>query len=244
MPDIAFQPNIADEAEYERFRAGLVRVHQPADEHEAVLVEEFIGAAWDLQKSRRVARIYWSYVGEHYRKGEIGIAQAQFQEKETRFRCHFKYRLSAERSYYRALNALNNAKKLRGQAATPLESSAPLPDLSGGSEKLKAEAAGGCNAGAAPRSESAYSEALVDPRAVMFALVLLALRQSQIRSPRPSAKQVPAAPASARSIARLRSKRYPFNRSAAEPVSAPGCPDAPASRPEDLSDSRSCVCVT
>ncbi len=124
------------EAEHEALRAGLLEAHQPQNAHERVLVEEFIDATWDLKAARRVDREFWFYVGGHYGAGPSGIAQAQFQEKEGRFRTHLRDRASCERSYYRALAALkalgrNLPRTLiangRPSAADPPQSPAPEP---------------------------------------------------------------------------------------------------------------------
>src|SRR5215467_9487430 len=90
------------ENEYDRLHGELMEAHQPRNAHERILVEEFIDACWDLKAARRVGREFWCYAGEQYGRAECGVAEAQFHEKEARFRIHLRFKADAERSYYRA----------------------------------------------------------------------------------------------------------------------------------------------
>ncbi len=103
------QPSL--EAEYQTLHAELLAVHQPRDAHERLLVEEFVDACWDWKAARRVDREFWIYAGSHHGGGHSGVAEAQFKEKEARFRTHLRYRADCERSYYRALGALKNLSR-------------------------------------------------------------------------------------------------------------------------------------
>ena len=125
-----------DEQEFAEFRRGLDEAHQPANMHEHFLVEEFAQAAWELRRVRRIDRAFWYYVGEHYNRGETGIAEALAHEKESKFRVHLRLRSQVERSYYRALQALERMHRNRGRAvrqpvtasastANPLSCTAP-----------------------------------------------------------------------------------------------------------------------
>jgi hypothetical protein len=112
-----------DEQEFAEFRRGLDEAHQPANMHEHFLVEEFAQAAWELRRVRRIDREFWQYIGGHYNRGEAGIAEALAQEKESKFRIHLRLRAQVERSYYRALDALermhrNHGRTVREIAAT------------------------------------------------------------------------------------------------------------------------------
>ena len=109
-----------DEQEFAEFRRGLDEAHQPANMHEHFLVEEFAQAAWELRRVRRIDREFWQYVGGHYNRGETGIAEALAQEKESKFRIHLRLRAQVERSYYRALDALERMRRNRDRAARQL----------------------------------------------------------------------------------------------------------------------------
>jgi hypothetical protein len=97
-------------------------------------------------------------VGDHYRPGPAGVALAQFQEKEARFRIHLRYRVDAERSYYRALEALN-ALTRRSSARPPrITAAAASVGQSGASTPAAAPRARSHSAGqteaAAPLSQA------------------------------------------------------------------------------------------
>ena len=110
------QTELTLEMEYDRLYDELMEAHQPRNAHERVLVEEFVDACWDLKAARRVDREFWSYVGGHYGRAECGVAEAQFHEREVRFRIHLRFRTNAERSYYRALAAVKSSKRERPRA--------------------------------------------------------------------------------------------------------------------------------
>jgi hypothetical protein len=116
-PNEACLLSCEDEKQFTEFRRGLDEAHQPANLHEHILVEEFAQAAWELRRVRRIDRDFWEYVGGHYNRGEAGIAQALFQEKESRFRTHLRLKTQAERSYYRALDALERMHRDRDRQA-------------------------------------------------------------------------------------------------------------------------------
>jgi len=104
-----------DPAEFAELRRELEHTHQPANAHERILVEEFAHSYWELRRVRRIDREFWEYVGSHYSGGEAGIAEALVQEKEARFRTHLRLRTQAERSYYRALAALERMHRDRNR---------------------------------------------------------------------------------------------------------------------------------
>ncbi len=114
------------ETEYDTLRAELLEAHQPRNAHERVLVEEFVDAVWDLKAARRVDREFWFYAGSHYASGPAGIAQAQFEENESRFRTHLRHLAMAQRSYYRALDAL---KALRRDLPRAVPATDPAPQV-------------------------------------------------------------------------------------------------------------------
>jgi hypothetical protein len=125
-----------DPAEFEDLLRSLEQTHQPSNAHERILVEEFASAYWEFRRARRIDREFWEYVGGHYNPGEAGIAQALAQEKESRFRIHLRLRAQAERSYYRALDALERmlrnrdrvSNKAARSARTPREIAVTAPD--------------------------------------------------------------------------------------------------------------------
>ena len=102
-----------DPAEFEQLHRSLEQAHQPENAHECILVEEFAQAYWELKRVRRIGRDFWFYVGEHYNSGTSGIAEAIVQQKDARFRTHFRLRAQAERAYYRALDALERMHRNR-----------------------------------------------------------------------------------------------------------------------------------
>ena len=104
-----------DATEFARLRRELDETHQPADVHERILVENFAHAWWELLRARRIDSQFWEYVGGHHGRGETGIAEALAQEKETRFRTALRLRTQAERSYYRALAALDRMHRDRAE---------------------------------------------------------------------------------------------------------------------------------
>jgi hypothetical protein len=114
-----------DDKEFAEFRRGLDEAHQPANMHEHFLVEEFAQAAWELRRVRRIDREFWHYIGGHYNRGETGIAEALAQEKESKFRIHLRLRAQAERSYYRALDALERMHRNRDRGARQTVATAP-----------------------------------------------------------------------------------------------------------------------
>ncbi len=124
------------EAEHEALRAGLLEVHQPRSAHQQVLVDVFIDAVWDLKAARRVDREFWFQAGSHYAPGAAGIAEAQFKEKEGRFRIHLRHLAMAERSYYRALDALKALHRHQPRALPAAgETSQPQPPAAPRSEQ-------------------------------------------------------------------------------------------------------------
>src|SRR6516162_7214741 len=114
-----------DDKEFAEFRRGLDEAHQPANMHEHFLVEEFAQAAWELRRVRRIDREFWQYIGSHYNRGETGIAEALAQEKESKFRIHLRLRAQVERSYYRALDALERMHRNRRRGVRQTVATAP-----------------------------------------------------------------------------------------------------------------------
>jgi hypothetical protein len=106
-----------DAAEFEELQRSLEQTHLPANPHERILVEEFAQSAWELRRVRRIDRDFWEYIGGHYNRAEAGIAEALAQEKESKFRTHLRLRAQVERSYYRALAAVERMHRDRDRVS-------------------------------------------------------------------------------------------------------------------------------
>jgi len=116
-----------DPAEFIELLRGLEETHQPANAHERILVEEFAHAAWEQRRVRRIDREFWEFIGSHRKPGAAGIAEALAEEKETRFRTHLRLRTQAERSYYRALAALERMHRDRNRRPVQIRREDVIP---------------------------------------------------------------------------------------------------------------------
>lgn len=120
-----------DPAEFREHLHGLFSAHKPADAHERWLVEELAAASWTWRRARANDKEFWEYIGGHYNRGNLGIAEAVAQEKEARFRTHLRVMAQAERQYYRALAAVERIHRNRGKGRPiqePVVSAAPIPE--------------------------------------------------------------------------------------------------------------------
>ncbi len=102
-----------NEDEYEKLREGMLESYAPADSAELALVEELVNAYWRLLRLRRVETRYWEHLGGCYNRADEGIAEALLQTPEQQTRNFFRYYAQVERSYYRALAAVNRIKQER-----------------------------------------------------------------------------------------------------------------------------------
>ena len=116
--ETAVLPGESD-AEYEHLRTDMLAAHQPEGAHETMLVEELAHAYWRLLRLHRVENHFWNYIGGHHNRGEAGIAEALVQEKDVHFRAFFRYYAQIERSYHKALAAVNQIKPNRRPAQAP-----------------------------------------------------------------------------------------------------------------------------
>ena len=132
-----------DRRKHRQLVSGLMAAHKPQDEHERMIVQQLAEASWEMRRARAVNTDLWEHVGGSYNRGTAGIAEAQLQEKETRFRTHFRDRLFAQRQYDHAMRDLYRMLDLREKAAK-LQQPAPAP------KAASQETAIAAAAGAAP----------------------------------------------------------------------------------------------
>ena len=99
-----------DPRDYDEIRAGMLEAHSPKDAAGLALVEELANAYWRLLRLHRVENRYWENLGGSYNRGDEGIAEALIQTPEKQMRNFFRYYGQIEKSYYRALAAVNRAK--------------------------------------------------------------------------------------------------------------------------------------
>ena len=102
-----------DPQNYEEIRTGMIQAHAPAGAAELALVEELVNAYWRLLRLHRVENQYWEHLGGCYNRGDQGIAEALLQSPDKQTRAFFRYYGQIEKSYYRALAAVNQIKRDR-----------------------------------------------------------------------------------------------------------------------------------
>lgn len=112
--------------DYDEIRAGMIQAHAPQDSAALALVEELANSYWRLLRLHRVENQYWEHLGGCYNRGDQGIAEALIQSPDKQTRNFFRYYAQIERSYYRALAAVNQIKrdKGKGRSVQPLASAA------------------------------------------------------------------------------------------------------------------------
>jgi hypothetical protein len=101
--------------DYDEIRAGMLDAHEPKDAAELALVEELANAYWRLLRLHRVENQYWEHLGGCYNRGDQGVAEALIQSPEKQTRNFFRYYAQVEKSYYKALAAVNQVKRGRGK---------------------------------------------------------------------------------------------------------------------------------
>ncbi len=106
-----------DPKNYDHLRAGLIQAHAPQNAAEQTLVEELANAYWRLMRLHRVETQYWEHLGGSYSRGDEGVAEALIQTPDRQMRNFFRYYGQIEKSYYRALAAVNQIQ--RDQAQKP-----------------------------------------------------------------------------------------------------------------------------
>src|SRR5947208_2775003 len=102
-----------DPRNYDQIRAGMIDAHTPANAAELALVEELVNAYWRLLRLHRVENQYWENLGGSYNRGDQGVAEALIQTPERQTRNFFRYYGQIEKSYYRALAAVNQFQRER-----------------------------------------------------------------------------------------------------------------------------------
>ena len=112
--------------DYDKLRAGMIQAHAPENVAEQALVEELINAYWRLLRLHRVETRYWEHLGGSYNRGDQGVAEALIQSPDKQTRSFFRYYAQVEKSYYRALTAVNQLKRDRekGKSVKPQTSAA------------------------------------------------------------------------------------------------------------------------
>jgi hypothetical protein len=103
-----------DSSDYDAMRSGMLEAHAPRDSAELALVEELVNAYWRILRLHRVENQYWEHLGGCYNRGDEGIAEALIQSPEKQTRNFFRYYAHVEKSYYRALAAVNQIKRDKG----------------------------------------------------------------------------------------------------------------------------------
>ncbi len=100
-----------DPKNYDQLRAGLIQSHAPENAAEQALVEELANAYWRLMRLHRVETKYWEHLGGCYNRGDEGVAEALIQTPDRQMRNFFRYYGQIEKSYYRAVAAVNQFKR-------------------------------------------------------------------------------------------------------------------------------------
>lgn len=100
-----------DPKNYDALRAGMIQAHAPENTAEQTLVEELANAYWRLLRLHRVETKYWENLGGSYNRGDEGVAEALIQTPDRQMRNFFRYYGQIEKSYYRALAAVNQLKR-------------------------------------------------------------------------------------------------------------------------------------
>lgn len=101
-----------DPAEYDAFRANLIREYNAQTETERVLVEDLAACSWRLARARRVeTAVLERIIGEAPDATEA-LADAFFDQSDDLVRLQ-RYVTTIERAYYRALDRLTRLQKDR-----------------------------------------------------------------------------------------------------------------------------------
>ena len=116
-----------NEDDYEKLHEGMLESYAPEDSAEIALVEELVNAYWRLLRLHRVETSYWDQLGGSYNRGDDGIAEALLQTPDRQMRNFFRYYGQVEKSYYRALAAVNQIKRQR-RDRKPLKAIAATAD--------------------------------------------------------------------------------------------------------------------
>ncbi len=101
---------LADETreEYEETRSGWLQNYQPADYHEARLVEQLILNDWLLKRAnRRLLGAEAALTGEEETCDPVGWSA----EQEHKIELMLRYKTTQERAFYRSLNAIEGLRK-------------------------------------------------------------------------------------------------------------------------------------
>ena len=107
-----------DPAEYDALRESLIEQFAPAGEIERTLVEEIAAGSWRLARARRhETAILKKLVGDAKDPDEA-FAEL-FLEKPKEVERLLRYITTIERSYYRALNKLQQMQKTRSKEVEP-----------------------------------------------------------------------------------------------------------------------------
>jgi hypothetical protein len=122
-----------DPAEYDALRESLIEQFAPAGEIERTLVEEIAAGSWRLARARRhETAILKKLVGDAKDPDEA-FAEL-FLEKPKEVERLLRYITTIERSYYRALNKLQQMQKTRSKEVEPaigfVSQNAPMLDFS------------------------------------------------------------------------------------------------------------------
>jgi hypothetical protein len=102
-----------DPAEYDEHRESLIRDYAPANETERTLIEEVAAGSWRLTRARRhETAILKRLIGENTKDADTEFSYL-FIEKPKEVERLLRYITTIERSYYRALNKLQQLQKER-----------------------------------------------------------------------------------------------------------------------------------
>jgi len=126
-----------DRRKYRQLVSGLMAAHKPRDEFERMVIQQLAHANWELRRVQATDSEFWEHLGGSYNRGNAGIAEGLLQEKEVRFRPHFKLRLIAQRQYDKAMNDLYRMLSLRERTAgNQIPLNEPPADMAPKKEKV------------------------------------------------------------------------------------------------------------
>ena len=102
---------------------------QPAAPEQRFLVDAMVAADWQLRRLRKAEAQVWEYVMQDSRPKEdlvsSGLAFMRFEDSLTRLHRRID---AAERSYYRALQAIERLQNAASQSPQPDQPAPPEPD--------------------------------------------------------------------------------------------------------------------
>jgi hypothetical protein len=102
---------------------------QPAAPEQRFLVDAMVAADWQLRRLRKAEAQVWEYVMQDSRPEEdlvsSGLAFMRFEDSLTRLHRRID---AAERSYYRALQAIERLQNAASQSPQPDQAAPPEPD--------------------------------------------------------------------------------------------------------------------